>query len=244
MEGECKLCGITFRTRKEDVIRIPKDYIPLYTISLDHMWWILRWDVYKDAISRGVCTADGTWIKRLIQLKCGKRVDRLAGSRIIYDFLSLAKENELRVAFVGGTQEVLREASERIKREYGLEVYTMDPGLISYPFHEVTIENVLSFVEDKEPHFVFFALGGAPKQELFMDSLNDGLKDRGVLLSMGIGGTLDMIAGRIKLAPKWVSDIGLEWLWRGMEGFHRLTKIRRGYTALFRVLLRLLRGKC
>lgn len=56
---------------------------------------------------------------------------------------------------------------------------------------------------------VFIGLG-MYKQEL----LGHELLKHGALLTMGVGGAFDMIAGVLPRAPRWVSSFGLEWMWR------------------------------
>ncbi|MEI6587731.1 MAG: WecB/TagA/CpsF family glycosyltransferase [Candidatus Moraniibacteriota bacterium] len=51
---------------------------------------------------------------------------------------------------------------------------------------------------------------GAPYQEVFLDSQ----KDARIQLAMGVGGSFDFLTGKIKRAPAWMRQIGLEWLWR------------------------------
>ena len=55
---------------------------------------------------------------------------------------------------------------------------------------------------------------GAPQQDKWIARNLDRL---GVPVAMGIGGSLDFIAGRQKRAPKWVQRLGLEWLYRLMR---------------------------
>ena len=57
---------------------------------------------------------------------------------------------------------------------------------------------------------LFVALG-APKQEKWLAKFQDILKP---LLLMGIGGSFDVVAGKMERAPKWMQDASLEWLFR------------------------------
>jgi N-acetylglucosaminyldiphosphoundecaprenol N-acetyl-beta-D-mannosaminyltransferase len=52
---------------------------------------------------------------------------------------------------------------------------------------------------------------GAPKQELWIDQVRSALEPA-VLL--GVGASLDFLAGTIPRAPRWMSRSGLEWLYR------------------------------
>jgi N-acetylglucosaminyldiphosphoundecaprenol N-acetyl-beta-D-mannosaminyltransferase len=69
---------------------------------------------------------------------------------------------------------------------------------------------VIRAVRDASPSIVLAALG-APKQELWMHREHDVLAPA---VLIGVGGTLDFLAGAVRRAPRWMSDNGLEWLYR------------------------------
>lgn len=52
---------------------------------------------------------------------------------------------------------------------------------------------------------------GAPKQDLWIDEHRQSL---GVAVQIGVGGLFDFYSGRISRSPRWLRDIGLEWVWR------------------------------
>jgi N-acetylglucosaminyldiphosphoundecaprenol N-acetyl-beta-D-mannosaminyltransferase len=52
---------------------------------------------------------------------------------------------------------------------------------------------------------------GAGRQELFLDRY---LGPIGAASGIGVGGTLDFLAGRVRRAPAAIRRIGLEWAWR------------------------------
>ena len=52
---------------------------------------------------------------------------------------------------------------------------------------------------------------GCPKQDLFIQQYLD---DLGCRVAVGVGGTFNFIAGRIRRAPRWMQKTGLEWVHR------------------------------
>ncbi|NLY31145.1 MAG: WecB/TagA/CpsF family glycosyltransferase, partial [Firmicutes bacterium] len=52
---------------------------------------------------------------------------------------------------------------------------------------------------------------GAPRQELW---LAEHQRELAVPVAGGVGGSFDVWAGRVKRAPAWMGDAGLEWLFR------------------------------
>ncbi len=66
---------------------------------------------------------------------------------------------------------------------------------------------------------------GAPKQEFFIDKYADEI---GARIAIGVGGALDVWAGNVSRAPRWISALGMEWLYRALKEpsrFRRLTAI-------------------
>ena len=58
---------------------------------------------------------------------------------------------------------------------------------------------------------ILFAALGAPKQEYWLDSHRDELKPP---VRVGLGGSFDVLAGKMERAPKWMQEASLEWLFR------------------------------
>ena len=75
-------------------------------------------------------------------------------------------------------------------------------------------------IQDVHPDILIVGLG-CPKQEKFMYY---HCKELGVPISFGLGASIDFEAGNIKRAPKWMSNHGLEWLYRFLKEPKRLFK--------------------
>ena len=50
--------------------------------------------------------------------------------------------------------------------------------------------------------------------------------DLGVPVSVGVGGSFDVLAGRLPRAPRWMRQVGLEWLYRALREPRRWAVIR------------------
>src|SRR5690606_14592871 len=61
----------------------------------------------------------------------------------------------------------------------------------------------------------------SPKKENFINRWRDQL---GVTFVMGVGGTFDVVAGKVKRAPLWMQRWGLEWFYRVMQEPGRMWK--------------------
>jgi N-acetylglucosaminyldiphosphoundecaprenol N-acetyl-beta-D-mannosaminyltransferase len=96
-------------------------------------------------------------------------------------------------------------------------------GTYAPPFGALSDEqqaDMVARVRAARPDILFVAFG-APRQDLWIAEQQDVLK---VPVCAGIGGSFDLIAGRLKRAPSWMQRMGLEWLYRLIQEPGRLWK--------------------
>lgn len=86
---------------------------------------------------------------------------------------------------------------------------------------------------------VVFVCLGAPKQEYFMQKHASELNVR---LMIGLGGTLDGIAGTVKRAPRWMIRLQLEWLYRLIKQPSRLGRMMRLPKFVFAAIKKRMKG--
>ena len=115
-----------------------------------------------------------------------------------------------------------REAQRRINARIGRQIVV---GEYSPPYgfeqNREECEKVLSILQRSPANVVAVCLG-APKQEKWIATYRDCLP--GIDIFMAIGATVDFEAGMNPRSPKFVSDIGLEWLYRLLREPRRLWK--------------------
>ena len=82
------------------------------------------------------------------------------------------------------------------------------------------MEKIKSMIKEVNPDILIVGLG-CPKQEKFM---YHHCNELGVPISFGLGASFDFEAGNIKRAPRWMSEHGLEWLFRITQDPKRMAK--------------------
>ena len=123
-----------------------------------------------------------------------------------------------RIALLGATPGVAEEAARVLEARYpGLRVTYCHHGYFA-PEDEA---GIVAEIQRAEPAALFVAMG-IPKQEKWIRAHIDELQ---VPVCMGVGGSLDVIAGRVKRAPVWMQRWGLEWLYRTMLEPRRLPRL-------------------
>jgi N-acetylglucosaminyldiphosphoundecaprenol N-acetyl-beta-D-mannosaminyltransferase len=112
-----------------------------------------------------------------------------------------------RVALVGGAPGVAQAAAARLQRVHpGVVVAAALHGY----FTAGEEQDVLRVIRDASPTLLLAGLG-SPRQERWLDR---HLTTLAVPISLGIGGTLDVWAGRVSRAPRVMQTLGLEWCYR------------------------------
>jgi len=151
--------------------------------------------------------ADGqpvVWASRLI----GRGLpERVTGADLLPALIALAAERGLTVFLLGGREGVAEAASRRL-RATSPQVRIV--GAAGPPEAVIDRPEVISQINMARPDLLFVGFG-APKQELWLERHRATL-DVGV--GIGVGGSLDLAAGRLPRAPQWMQRWGLEWLFR------------------------------
>jgi len=94
-------------------------------------------------------------------------------------------------------------------------------GTFTPPFRSLTTEeedDVVAQINAAAPDVVWVGLS-TPKQEIWMQRHRSRLR---VPVLVGVGAAFDFISGRVRQAPRWLRDRGLEWLWRLVHEPRRL----------------------
>ena len=91
---------------------------------------------------------------------------------------------------------------------------------------------VIDDIKNKNPYILFVAMG-CPKQEEFIIKYMDSLPCK---VFMGVGGSFDVIAEKVNRAPKWMINLGLEWLYRVLKEPCRIKRLGSIPKFLFRVV--------
>ena len=79
-------------------------------------------------------------------------------------------------------------------------------------------EAIVDDIRNSGARLLFIAIT-SPKKENFINKWKDRL---GVSFVMGVGGTFDVVAGVVKRAPKWMQNLGLEWMYRLLQEPRRM----------------------
>jgi N-acetylglucosaminyldiphosphoundecaprenol N-acetyl-beta-D-mannosaminyltransferase len=140
-----------------------------------------------------------------------KLSDRVYGPELMVRYSDRCAERGHRVWLYGGRDQgtLVQLALSLRRRHPGIQIV----GGYSPPFRPLTGEEeaaVVKQINDARPDVLWVGIG-VPKQEKWMARMRDRLE---VPVMCGVGAAFDFHAGRISMAPRWMQDRGLEWIYR------------------------------
>lgn len=146
--------------------------------------------------------------------------ERVAGFDLMNRLFGLAEGMKSKIFMLGGKEGVAQEASEKLSQRFpGLEIAGIRNGYFDSEDEAAIIDEI-----NKSGADILLAALGAPKQEKFIFRHRDSLK---VKVAMGVGGSLDVLAGRAQRAPEFYQKSGLEWFYRLMKEPWRIGRMMR-----------------
>jgi N-acetylglucosaminyldiphosphoundecaprenol N-acetyl-beta-D-mannosaminyltransferase len=163
----------------------------------------------------GLVNADGqsvVWASRLLRDPLPERV---AGIDLMDELLALAERRGHRVYFLGARADILERAVARLLAKYPrLEVAGARDGY----FSDDEAPAVCDAIRASRPDVLFVAMS-SPRKEYFLGEYGP---DLGAPFVMGVGGSIDVIAGMTRRAPAAWQRLGLEWLFRLLQEPRRM----------------------
>ena len=148
--------------------------------------------------------AGAVWAGRHLGYKVPERV---AGFDLYNQLLALSAQKGYKAYFFGGSPGIAEAAKAKSEEMYpGVQVVGCHNGY----FTDADVPAIIKEINNSGAEMLFVALG-APKQEKWILAHRHELRPR---ILMGIGGSFDVLAGKMERAPKWMQDASLEWAFR------------------------------
>jgi N-acetylglucosaminyldiphosphoundecaprenol N-acetyl-beta-D-mannosaminyltransferase len=162
--------------------------------------------------------------------------ERVAGIDLFERLLLYAEARNKTVFFLGATPPVIEETVRVVTERY--------PNLEVAGFHHGYFwdneSSVVRQIRESGADLLFVGIA-SPMKERFIERWKAEL---GVGFAMGVGGTFDVVSGKVRRAPRWMQRAGLEWLFRVIQEPKRMWKRYLFTNARFAwmFITRLLRG--
>jgi N-acetylglucosaminyldiphosphoundecaprenol N-acetyl-beta-D-mannosaminyltransferase len=183
----------------------------VYTPNVDHIVMLERNPRFRETYRRASLSfADGvpviwaSWLLRPVL------PEKLSGSDMVLPLARRAGREGWRVYLLGGSPGAATRAAERLRTECGTNIVGIDDGMIRVGDRSPEQLAIVERIRAARPDLLLVALG-APKQEFWIDENAAAIAPA---VALGVGASLDFIAGTIRRSPRWMSKVGLEWLYR------------------------------
>ena len=195
----------------------------------------LRHDpMMREVVNRcALANADGqsvVWASRLL----GDPVpERVAGIDLMHALIELSAREGYGIYILGARQEVLQTAVERLRQMHP------DLRIVGYRdgyFSEEESPQVAASIRDSGAQILFVAMS-SPRKEHWLGEHGPTLN---VPFVMGVGGSIDIVAGITNRAPQVWQRLGVEWFYRVLQEPRRM--FRRYLVTNARFILMVVRG--
>lgn len=144
--------------------------------------------------------------------------ERVAGYDLICNLLELGKDGSISFYFWGSKPGVAEIAKQKMEEKYpNIKIVGVDDGY----FDDGKKTEIIERVKKAKPDVLLVGTG-APKQEKIINEL----KDQQIFkIGIGCGGSIDVLSGTVKRAPKLFIKLHLEWFWRLLKQPSRLPRM-------------------
>jgi N-acetylglucosaminyldiphosphoundecaprenol N-acetyl-beta-D-mannosaminyltransferase len=146
------------------------------------------------------------WAMRAAGIKAPERVN---GTDLFESLLAWAAESNVPVFLLGAKKDVLDELLGVLRDQHPC----LDIAGHHHGYFWDDEERVVRMIRESGASLLFVAIT-SPRKETFINKWRSQL---GVQFAMGVGGSFDVLAGRVPRAPVWMQKVGMEWFFRVLQ---------------------------
>lgn len=213
---------------------------PEMLVEAEHDWF------FKQALNQAdLAPADGFGLVLAAKYLYRRPLPRLTGVDLLEELCQVAIAEHRSVFLLGGEIGVAEQAAEHLTIKHpNLRIVGAEAGiklacigcqnkstlretkyLVGMDMEVEDNQLLLERLRAAKPDILLVAFGHG-KQEKWLAEYLPQLPS--VKIGMGVGGAFDFLAGRISRAPRWLRQLGLEWLWRwSRQPIYRTRRIWR-----------------
>src|SRR5690606_29850171 len=137
--------------------------------------------------------------------------ERVAGIDLMVNLVELAHQKKYKIFFFGAKEEIVKQVVENYTKQYSS---TIIAGYRNGYFRKEEEKDIAKQISESGANILFVAISSPTKENFLYE--NKALLKK-VNFIMGVGGSFDVVAGKVKRAPLWMQKVGLEWFYRFVQ---------------------------
>ena len=174
-------------------------------------------ELYESVVNSDLINADGqavVWASKFLGQPLPERV---AGIDLMQNLVKLAHEKNYKVFFFGAKEEVVSEVVSHYTEIFSPKIIA---GYRNGYFKKKEELSIAQKIAKSGADILFVAIS-SPTKEIFLNQYKDIINTPFI---MGVGGSFDVVSGKVKRAPEWMQNTGLEWFYRLLQEPGRMWK--------------------
>ena len=173
-------------------------------------------ELEKSVNEADLINADGQAVVWASKMLGSPLPERVSGIDLMEKLVKRSFEKGYRCYFLGAEEDVVSNLITLYKKKYSNNVIA---GYRNGYFKKSDEKSIAKVISQSNANILFVAIT-SPKKEIFLNTYKKELKN--INFIMGVGGSFDVIAGKVNRAPKWMQDFGFEWLYRVIQEPRRM----------------------
>ncbi|MDP9654118.1 UNVERIFIED_ORG: N-acetylglucosaminyldiphosphoundecaprenol N-acetyl-beta-D-mannosaminyltransferase [Pseudomonas putida] len=175
-------------------------------------------NVSKALESANIVNADGMSIVYAAKFLNGIRIPRVTGCDLFSRLISESHKRRKSIFLLGATEDVLRDLTLKLTDQYSDKLIA---GSRNGYFQKTDWDKIIRNIDTSKADLLFIGTP-SPQKEEFLNYAKVKIKRRIVI--MGVGGSFDVLSGKVNRAPLWMQSYGLEWFFRLVQEPRRMWK--------------------
>ncbi|MBI2082659.1 MAG: WecB/TagA/CpsF family glycosyltransferase [Deltaproteobacteria bacterium] len=224
-QGKNRLFGLEFDNlnleetleKIDELVHSKKPHM-IFTPNVALTVWARKNPFLKEVYDRcDLLLVDGMAIYYASQILGKPCKENVAAFRVFLKLLEEGPKKGYRFYFFGAKEEAVKKAVENTRLKYpGIQIIGYRNGY----FKQEEVPGIVQEISNTKPDILFVAMPTPQKEKFVAENLNK----MGVPVSLGVGGSFDIVAGLCKQAPHWMTVLCLEWFYRLVQEPRRMWK--------------------
>jgi N-acetylglucosaminyldiphosphoundecaprenol N-acetyl-beta-D-mannosaminyltransferase len=186
----------------------------VFTPNVDHLMKLQKDPDFVQAYSIGSYKVCDSQVLLYAAKFLGTPIrEKISGSDLLPAFYNYHQhDDKIKIFLLGAAEGIALQAQHKINQKIGRNI-VVDSYSPTFGFehNQEECQNIIDRINMSDATVLVVGVG-APKQEKWIYKYREQLPN--IKIFMALGATIDFEAGKLQRSPQWVSEIGMEWLFR------------------------------